>query len=137
MYHYRKTWKRYLQSRNTDGCPFCRAQTLKDAVFETKLSYVVPNIVKYDLWEAHDVTDHLLLVPKRHVLSLNDLNKEEKLDIIEIAASYEVQGYNVYARGKAFSKRSVAHQHTHLIKAKNQKPKWLFFIAKPRLLIKR
>ena len=34
------------------------------------------NRVFYDVWELHDVTDHLLVVPKRHVHSLSELDEE-------------------------------------------------------------
>jgi ATP adenylyltransferase len=135
MHHYRKTVKKYHR-RRVQHCPFCDSATLAKAIKETPHSYIVPNLTQYDLWEMHDVTDHLLVIPKRHVKSLQELNKQERLDIVDLASDYEAEGYNVYARGVAFATRSVEHQHTHLIKAANKKPRMAFYLRKPYVVIK-
>lgn len=138
MNHYRKTRvNHYLKHTKKPGCPFCRPETVSGAVSKNKLVMVIPNITFYDLWELYDVTDHLMVVPLRHIESLNDLTKEEKLAIMDVAAEYEEKGYSVYARGVGFVKRSQKHQHTHLIKAKNKKPRFALFIQKPYFLIKK
>lgn len=128
--------KRYRQRQRVEGCPFCNEATLKRAVEETTHAYVVPNLTQYDLWEAHNVTDHLLVIPKRHVTSLSELNEKERLEIMDIVARYEPQGYNVYARGVGFVNKSVEHQHTHLIKVTNKKPWLTLFLRKPYFLWK-
>ena len=86
----------------------------------------------------NEVTDHLLLIPKRHAKSLAELNSKERTDHINIMAEYEAKGYNIYARGANSIMRSVAkHQHTHLIKIKNGKKAWFsLFLRKPYLLIR-
>ena len=136
MNHYRKTIKKYRARQRSAGCPFCDQATIAEDVHETNLVYVVPNLTQYDLWELHDVTDHLLVIPKRHVKSLSELTDAERLAIMNIIARYEAQGYNVYARGVNFVKKSVEHQHTHLIKVSNKKPRMSFFLQKPYLLFK-
>lgn len=97
---------------------------------------MAPNRVFYDIWEYRDVEDHLLLIPNRHVRSLNDLNKQEQAEIIQLIGEYEDKGYNVYARAKDSTMRSVGHQHTHLIKTKHRIARFSLFIKKPYWLIK-
>jgi diadenosine tetraphosphate (Ap4A) HIT family hydrolase len=137
MNHYRKTIHKYKSRQKSEGCPFCAAATVSGAVFENDLIYIVPNLTQYDLWELHDVEDHLLVIPKRHVEALEDLTSAERLAIIDQAAEYEAKGYNIYARGTGFIKRSVKHQHTHLIKVSNKKPKFSLFLQSPYYLLKK
>lgn len=141
MYHFRKTRKKYIKANIKDRhpsavCTFCDPKTLKNALSETKYSYIVANRVFYDLWEMNEVIDHLLLIPKRHVESLAKLNAQEKVDAITIMGEYEAKGYNVYARGTASIMRSVSdHQHTHLIKIRNgKKARFTIFSLKPYFL---
>jgi diadenosine tetraphosphate (Ap4A) HIT family hydrolase len=139
MNHYRSTLKLYHKRRDAtrrqDGCPFCDLSNEK-IVQETKHCVVIPNLTKYDLWELHNVEEHLMVVPKRHVETLAELSEEELLDIAKVIAQYEQQGFNVYARGVGFVKRSVKHQHTHLIKVTDAKPKFTVFIRKPYWLFR-
>ncbi len=136
MHHYRKTIKKYLERRKVPECPFCDSATLAKAVRETDAAYVVPNLTKYDIWEGHDVLDHLLVVPKRHVKSIRELTEAERLEIIDIIADYEDQNYSAYARGVGSATRSVEHQHTHLIKLHPKGPRLTLYLHKPYFLIK-
>lgn len=136
--HYRKTRKLYVKRKNASAeCPFCDSAKYDDAVYSDTYIFVIPNQTKHDVWELHDVDEHLLVMPKRHVRSYKELSDKERLAIINFIADYESCGYNVYARGVGFSKRSVEHQHTHLIKADNTPAKFSLYIQKPYLLIKR
>lgn len=137
MNHYRKTMSQYISRQKNDECPFCNALTLSNVIFENDLIYIIPNLTKYDLWELHDVEDHLLIVPKRHIETLGELSEKEKVAIMDKAAEYEAMGYSIYARGVGFIRRSVKHQHTHLIKVKNKSPKIAIFIRSPYYLFKR
>lgn len=134
--HYRSSIQIYKQRQNPDVCPFCDPKTPRKAVYENDMLYIVPNLTSYDLWELHDVVDHLLVIPKRHVKVLSELTKKERLAVMDVYAEYEAKGYSVYARGKGFVKRSVEHQHTHLIKTSNKKPRFAIFLTKPYLLKK-
>lgn len=136
MHHYRKTIKKYLERRNVSECPFCDSVTLGRAVKETDSSYIVPNLTFYDIWEGHDVIDHLLVVPKRHVKSMKELTEAERLDIIDLIADYEEQDYSVFARGVGTVTRSVEHQHTHLIKTHHKRPRFSVYLHKPYFLVK-
>ncbi len=137
MNHYRNTIHKYKSRQNVNGCPFCSASTLEKAVYEDNFVYVVPNLTQYDLWELHDVEDHLLVIPRRHVETLAELNDKERLAVFNQAANYELLGYNIYARGVGFVKRSVKHQHTHLIKVTNNKPRLALFLQSPYFLFKK
>lgn len=97
---------------------------------------MVHNLTYYDLWEARDVTEHLLVIPKRHAVSMAELSQAERLDIINIIAFYEAKGYNVYARGAMSPSKSVPHQHTHLIKTADRPAKAIVYVQRPLLLWK-
>lgn len=135
--HYRKTQKLYVQRKKQADCPFCNHAIQSNIVYQDEHVFVIPNLTKYDVWELHDVTEHLLLIPKRHTTTLADLTEAEKLTVMNIASEYESKGYSVYARGVGFARRSVEHQHTHLIKADNKSPKFSVFLQKPYILVKK
>jgi diadenosine tetraphosphate (Ap4A) HIT family hydrolase len=90
---------------------------------------------KYDIFEGRPVEDHLMIVPKRHIEAMSDMTDHEALDMIRLIGDYEARGYNIYARGVGSVSRSVAHQHTHLIKLKEKQTKLLFYLKKPYHLI--
>ncbi len=136
-HHYRKTLKLYKKRLNKDVCPFCQEAVVAEALYENDYLYIVPNLTKYDLWELHDVTDHLLVVPKKHHKSLETFTREERLALVDALARYEHEGYSVYARGKGFVRRSVEHQHTHLIKTSNKEPRFALMLTKPYVLFKK
>lgn len=145
MRHYRKTLKQYASKNAGDkkipGCSYCndyKNKTYK-LVSEGKTMVLVHNRVMYDMFEGQRVTENLMVIPVRHVESLDEFTDEEKLEYMAILGKYEKQNYDVYARGKGSVTRSMLHQHTHLIKMenKNKLPKILFFIRKPYFLFDR
>lgn len=137
MYHYRKTRQNYKSHPKPVVCPFCDHARIKERIVaETEHAFIVPNRTFYDLWEFRDVTDHLLVLPKRHVRSLADLNDAEKLDIMIIIGDYESRNYNVYARSIDSIQRSVPHQHTHLIKTTDKKPRAALVLNSPYFVLK-
>ncbi len=136
MFHYRKNLKIYRSFPKPDKCTFCENDLSLRKLEITKYSYVVPNRTFYDLWELRAVTDHLLIIPKRHVRSLKDLAPIERKDIMDLMCKYEAKNYNVYARAVKSKQRSVEHQHTHLIKTHDKSARGLFNIQKPYIFIK-
>lgn len=138
MYQFNKTRKIYSKyaKQQSDICDFCHPHTnTKRVVTENKHALVIENRVHYDLWELRRVTDHLLVIPRRHVHHLNELNSAERADIMDFIAEYEgVKHYEVYARSPSSVTRSVGHQHTHLIKADNKPKRGLVFLRKPYIL---
>jgi diadenosine tetraphosphate (Ap4A) HIT family hydrolase len=141
MYRRRTTQKRYAKQQRTAGCPFCEvdnpALNPERKVFkETKHATIIANIYPYELWEMVPVEEHLLLVPKRHVGTLTELNAEERADIMNLMCEYETHGYSVYARGVGNVNRSLPHQHTHLIKTNGPKARGSLYLDKPYVLFK-
>jgi diadenosine tetraphosphate (Ap4A) HIT family hydrolase len=143
MRHYRKTVKEYAKFIAKDKqrtiCTFCN-ELIGDrpnVITENDTMFIIPNRVSYDIFEGQRVTDHLMVIPKRHLETLSDFKDVEKLDQMNFLAEYEKKGYDVYARGVGNIARSVSHQHTHLIKTNNKKkwPRFLLFINRPYILI--
>jgi diadenosine tetraphosphate (Ap4A) HIT family hydrolase len=142
MHHYRKTYKKqYLPLNNGDkassGCTFCKEVGGSKIIQETETMFVIPNRVAYDMFEGRRVIDHLMVIPKHHRTTIQDFTDQEKIDQMTVIGQYEPDGYNVYVRGVGSISRSVDHQHTHLIKLTNDKPKFIFFAEKPHILIDR
>lgn len=142
MYRSRKLMRQYSPDKSRDGlkkgtqeCPFC---SLEDRVIvrNGKTMVVLENIYGYKLWEFMDVENHLMITPKRHVKAIHELNKQEKAELIELIAEYEKLGYNIYAREESNVIKSVPHQHTHLIKTKNNRAKFYMYIRSPYFIFK-
>ncbi|NLI56306.1 DUF362 domain-containing protein, partial [bacterium] len=65
-------------------CPFCNLD--KDRV-------IFENVHSYALLDIFPVTKgHTLIIPKRHILKLEDLNNEEILDIFETFKKVKIGG---------------------------------------------
>ena len=135
MFHYRKTRKLLRSFPKPSGCAFCTGLQDEAVIEETNYHFLVPNRVSYDVWELRAVTEHLLIIPKRHVTSLTSLDDQEKLDHMNLVSKYEAKGYNVYARGVGSLQRSVAHQHTHLIKTVKKQARGSITWRKPFIFI--
>jgi hypothetical protein len=136
VFHYRKTHQQYKSFPKPAVCSFCEDDLIGRSERMTEHVYVMPNRVSYDVWEMRNVVDHLLVIPRKHVTSLQELSDEAKLDIMNILGEYEAQGYNIYARGFGSGQRSVAHQHTHLIKTHPKKARAVVALQKPYVLLK-
>jgi len=142
MYHYRKNRKTYTKLNKTDkqnavvcSFPFCNTDSHQPIVEENETMAVIPNRVKYDVFEGRRVLDHLMIIPKRHVETLSEFSPQELIDFGTLAGKYEAGGYNVYARGVASVSRSVKHQHTHLIKCDDRQHKLLIQSQHPYMMI--
>jgi ATP adenylyltransferase len=132
---YHRTDSYRIANDDVDHCPFCALDERK--IYEdTKTMRVMANKFPYEFWDGRKVAEHLLLAPKRHVLSLDDLTDDEKVDALHLMAEYESKGYNVYWRSQTNQTRSVPHQHTHLIKLKDGDTHFLMYLRRPYLLWK-
>lgn len=84
-------------------------------VAQTNLSIVSVNLYPYN-------PGHLIIFPKRHILSIEETTEEEVLDIyrltlktLGIYKEWNVQGYNIgYNIGKN-SGGSIPHIHQHIV----------------------
>jgi len=139
MLHYAKTRRTYMKNSKKDRthnhCAFCSDENLQSRVVEkTATMMVIPNRVSYDIFEGRKVEKHLMVLPIRHVESISDFTDEEKRDMVDILAKYEILGYSLYARGVGSISRSVKHQHTHLIKISNILPNISLYVRRPYIL---
>lgn len=134
-YHFRSVRKSYRKIPKLAVCPFCdphnQAQRIAE---ETKHAYVIENMVHYSQWEMSRVLDHLMIIPKRHVTSLQQLTKAERADIMDLIIAYEAKDYDVFARSPGSKTRSVPHQHTHLLRTAHKPGRALLFLRKPYIL---
>ena len=134
-----KSEREYGQSRacrTPDGCVFCGLIENKSSeiISETGHYLIIKNIYGYEVWDGNGVGEHLMIVPRRHVGSLEELNTTERSDYMDALAEYESSGYSLYARSPTNKSRSVVHQYTHLMKIDNKPKKWLIFVRKPHIL---
>ena len=138
MYHANTTRRKYSKQykKGDDSCPFCTPVETKGDIKEFKDFYIIENGVKYDYWEGHRVIEHLLLIPYAHVENLSELKANQYNELMKIISEYETNGYSVYARGVDSPRRSVKHQHTHLIKIDKKQLRTILFIKKPYFLFK-
>jgi diadenosine tetraphosphate (Ap4A) HIT family hydrolase len=134
MYRSRKTSLRYDHS-NPEGCPFCNViQNKWTVISQTDDFFVVKNHYPYSWWDINKVVEHLLVIPKLHVISLSEMNPAKLTELMKIYASYEKEGFNVYTRAPSNIEKSVKHQHTHLIRTDNKERSLAFYLRKPLIV---
>jgi diadenosine tetraphosphate (Ap4A) HIT family hydrolase len=141
MYHLRKKRMTYVKNRKHDekqtDCPLCADKTDQRLVEQTDNFRIISNRTPYDFFEGRKVSEHYMIVPKRHIETLDDFNETERLEHAKIASRYEKKGFDIYSRGVGSIGRSIKHQHTHLIKNSNKLTKLYIFIEKPYFLFHR
>jgi len=118
MFDYTK-WKGWSNNWFKNDCPFCNINK-QDIVSEYKNFILMKN--KYPYFNTED---HLLIVPKRHIRSWEELTDEEIIEFKNIISRYLDKGYLLLWR--QFVKKwfrnhaSVWHLHVHLVL---NKEKW-------------
>lgn len=134
----RKNQKRYKMHAVsvTSSCEFCDFMNGTEQVKkEYPHFWIVLNIFGYDNWDGFVVTDHLMVVPKRHVDSISHFTPTEAKSYLELLAEYEAKGYSIYARAADNKAKSIVHQHTHLIKLNSKRIKAMAFVHKPHVVM--
>lgn len=108
----------HMRRTDPSQCPFCAAHDTGSDEIEDRndTMLVLRNRFPYAVWDSAHVEDHLMVVPARHLLSLDEFNNPEALDFFTLIRRYEAAGYSVYSRSPANKGRSVGHVHTHLLK---------------------
>jgi diadenosine tetraphosphate (Ap4A) HIT family hydrolase len=131
-----KLYDKYQTTVDRTTCSFCHLKENGEQVIqETEGFLVVRNLFPYSIWDGQKVVDHLMVVPKKHTDSLSDLGAHSAVEYLGIVGAYEKQGYNVYARAPGSHMKSIAHQHTHLIKPVGPPNKFLFLLRKPYIRV--
>ena len=142
MYRSRKTTKKYnpamtrkrLEAKQV-VCPFCELGGRK-VKKNGEHVMVIDNLFPYEHWDQRNVVEHLLLIPKRHVLTLGELTDEERIEITGAMAEYEAAGYNIYWRAETNASRSVPHQHTHLFKLGDKQTRAMLYTKHPYFVVR-
>lgn len=106
LYH---TWRRAHRTR----CPFCGKENR--ILRATKHAYLTYALAPYS-------PHHLLVIPKRHVVSFLKLTKPEEREIdglLELGTSLfrklKVKDFSILVRDGGNRAKSVPHLHYHLI----------------------
>lgn len=122
--------------RPTNRCILCEVNEA-DQSFVSKATYfkIVRNRFPYAIWDYQRVADHLMLVPLKHTDNLAALSKEARLEFVDLISKYESIGHHIYARATHSDTKSIAHQHTHLIKGHGPTSKIAFYLLKPYVSI--
>lgn len=111
-------------STTSDGCPFCRIQSLSDAealiIHRAAHAFVVLNLYPYN-------AGHLLICTNRHVADYTELTDSETSDVASLAkksmsvlrAASNAQGFNLGINQGGIAGAGVApHFHQHVV------PRW-------------
>ena len=119
-------WRLAYVSGGTDStaCVFCAALDDEDAaplmLFRGRACFVILNLFPYN-------NGHLLVVPNRHVASLNDATEVERFELIDLTRRAEIALTEAYAPngmnmginlGKPAGAGVPGHLHMHVV------PRW-------------
>lgn len=119
-------------------CPFCDLEVIKkQLLFENENIYVLHNIRPANKGQC-------IIIPKRHVINIRELNKKELIDIITtvqyISSRYnkrfKLEGLNYGFNEGQYSGQMTEHFHFHImprIKSdKDKLPKYHLFHRDPK-----
>jgi ATP adenylyltransferase len=127
MNHLWSPWRMsYMQSNRNDGCVFCTELTLPDGpdnliLCRGQRAFVILNRFPY-------TSGHLMTVPYAHVATLEELDAQTRVELMELAvmamqvlrAVYHPQGFNLGMNiGDAGGAGIAEHIHMHVV------PRWI------------
>ena len=113
-----RRYKKYREENkaNKKPCVFCELDDAVNTIYEeTERFQVIGNIFPYDIWDGYVVKEHLLIIPKKHTETVADFNGVELREYASLLAKYEAAGYSIYARSPQNKRKTVPHEHTHLL----------------------
>ena len=115
--------------KGTGVCPFCNIESSpnEDIVKMTEHFFVLRPIAPYVRWDDRQIDNsggdgHLMIVPKRHILCLGEMNEEERVEYISLQIWGERHGFSSYIRSPDNPARSVPHLHAHLLRVGEKLP---------------
>lgn len=102
----------------TGDCVFCDIadRVPGDIRKESEGMRIIINAFPYATWDNNRISDHLMIVPKRHVGSMSEFTDDEAREFFQFMKKYESAGYSAYSRTPSNTQRTVTHFHTHLFK---------------------
>jgi ATP adenylyltransferase len=115
----------YISAEKSEACVFCAEMSRTDGaenliLYRGQRAFVILNRYPY-------TTGHLMVVPYRHLPSLEDLEVEARAEMMELTArslrvlrsEYHPQGFNVGVNiGEAAGAGVLDHVHLHVV------PRW-------------
>ena len=113
----------YITGRKPDGCIFCEGSAREEdlVLYEGKSCYVMMNKYPY-------TSGHLLVIPFRHICDIEEMNAEEKMEMMELTDicvrtlknALAPEGFNIGMNlGKVAGAGVDDHLHIHVV------PRWL------------
>lgn len=104
-----------MRTRDPNVCNFCDFASQR-VLGTLATHWVIDNLYPYELFDDMVVSDHILIVPKRHIVGISEFTTEERVDFLDTVSEYEEEGYTLFARAPMNKAKSVTHQHSHMIK---------------------
>lgn len=99
-------------------CNFDRNKIENTIIEETKYFYIIPDLGSL-------VRGYLLIVSKKHILSMSKLNKKEMLEYRKLISKYRNLFYKIYGKypilfehgsgSDLATSASIIHAHTHIV----------------------
>ena len=127
-----KAYGKQRKAEAGDACVFCAiTPSSEQYVGATNSFKVIKNIYGYSYWDGQAVAEHLMITPNAHTDTLAYMTNAQKVEFLDLLTKYETSGYNVYARAPGSIRKTIHHQHTHLIKPKGKPFKLLFYLERP------
>ncbi|MEN3013861.1 MAG: HIT domain-containing protein [Endomicrobiia bacterium] len=120
-------WRvKFIKRKKQKGCIFCKKIKQKNdsknlIVYRGKYCFVILNTYPYN-------NGHLMIVPYRHISTLEKLSQQEGLEIFELTKNmikilkkvYKIQGCNIGINiGKPAGAGIDKHLHLHIV------PRWI------------
>lgn len=124
----------YKKHRSVAGenCPFCSIDSHHPQfISETVYFLIIKNRFPYSVWDGQVVLEHLMIIPKVHTDTLEDLPEDARDEYLNVTNHYEQNGYDIYTRAKQSTSRSVTHHHTHFIKTDHRQLRFVFMTRWP------
>jgi len=121
------------------GCVFCEAQAGEEAslvVFRGPTCFIILNKFPYN-------NGHLMVVPNRHVASLQDATAEELCELVDLARRAEMALREAYAPhglnmginlGKPAGAGILDHLHMHVVPRWNGDTNFMTVVGQTRVL---
>jgi len=110
--------KKYVEEKRHDNkCPFCNYKNKQEyIIYEGNTAAILANNYPYFF-------GHLLVIPKRHIKNLEDLNKDEDKDVMLmikravkfLKVAFNPEGFNIGLGIGNYSGGSQEHLHFHVV----------------------
>jgi len=133
-----KAYRKYNRGSDQADCAFCSVDIGHTQFVDgTQHFKIIRNTFPYALWDSQGLTDHLMVVPRRHTDRLDNMTDAEKIEYVDILSQYEKRGYSFFARAPQSITKSITHQHTHVIKSDGRIKRFVLLLKKPLIRIVR